>query len=100
MAEAYYYLGNIYFIRGEYGAAEKNYRIAIRKLPKNPRPYNNLAWLYFTQARNLKEAEYLASQALELVAEDESAPYRDTLYQIRKALDKERSGELKKDREL
>jgi hypothetical protein len=41
----------------------------------------------------LKEAESLASQAVELVAEEESAPYRDTLDQIRQALDKERSGE-------
>jgi len=93
IAEAYYYLGNIYFTRGEYEAAEKNYKIAIRKLPNNPRPYNNLAWLYFTQARNLKEAESLASQAVELVAEEDSAPYRDTLDKIRQALDKEHSGE-------
>ena len=93
IAEAYYYLGNIYFTRGEYEAAEKNYKIAIRKLPKNPRPYNNLAWLYYTRAKNLKEAESLALQAVELVAEEESAPYRDTLDKIRQALDKERSGE-------
>ena len=92
IAEAYYYLGNIYFIRGEYEAAEKNYKIAIKKLPTNPRSYNNLAWLYFTQAKNLKEAESLASQAVELVAEEESAPYRETLDQIRQARDKERSG--------
>lgn len=93
IAEAYYYLGNIYFTQGEYEEAEKNYKIAIKKLPKNPRSYNNLAWLYFKQARNLKEAESLASQAVELVAEEESAPYRDTLDKIRQALDKERSGE-------
>jgi tetratricopeptide (TPR) repeat protein len=95
IAEAYYYLGNIYFTLGEYEKAEKNYKIAIRKLPKNPRPYNNLAWLYFTQARNWNEAESLASQAVELVAEEESAPYRDTLDKIRQALDKERSGPVR-----
>jgi tetratricopeptide (TPR) repeat protein len=91
IAEAYYYLGNIYFTRGEYEAAEKNYKIAIKKLPKNPRPYNNLAWLYFTQARSLKEAESLAAQAVELAVEEESAPYRDTLDKIRQALVEERS---------
>ena len=93
LSEDIHYLGNIYFTLEEYEKAEKNYKIAIRKLPKNPRSYNNLAWLYFTQKRNLKEAESLASQAVELVAEEESAPYRDTLDQIRQALDKERSGE-------
>lgn len=92
IAEAYYYLGNIYFTRGKYGAAEKNYKIAIRKLPKNPRPYNNLAWLYLAQARKLKEAESLALQALELASEEESAPYLDTLDKIRQALEKEHSG--------
>jgi tetratricopeptide (TPR) repeat protein len=93
IAEAYYYLGNIYFTQGEYEAAEKNYRTAMRKLPNNPRPYNNLAWLYFTQENNLKEAESLASRALELAPEEESAPYRDTLDKIRQARGRERSGE-------
>ena len=95
IAEAYYYLGNIYFTLEEYDKAEKNYKIAIRKLPKNPRPYNNLAWLYFIQKKNLKEAESLALQAVELVAEEESGPYRDTLDKIRQALDEERSGPVK-----
>lgn len=95
IAEAYYYLGNIYFTLGEYEKAEKNYKIAIKKLPENPRSYNNLAWLYFIQKKKLKEAESLASHAVELVAEEESAPYRDTLDKIRQALDKERSGPVR-----
>jgi tetratricopeptide (TPR) repeat protein len=90
IAEAYYYLGNIYFTQGEYKTAEKNYKIAIRKLPNNPRPYNNLAWLYLTQERKLKEAESLALRAVELAGEEESGPYRDTLDKIRQLLDKER----------
>jgi tetratricopeptide (TPR) repeat protein len=93
IAEAYYYLGNIYFTRGEYEAAEKNYKIAIKKLPDNPRPYNNLAWLYLTQGRKLKEAESLASRAVELAPEEKSGPYRDTLDKIRQALGKEGSRE-------
>jgi tetratricopeptide (TPR) repeat protein len=91
--EAYYYLGNIYFTRGEYESAEKNYKIAIKKLPNNPRPYNNLAWLYLTQERKLKEAELLASRAVELAPEEKSEPYRDTLDKIRQALGKESSRE-------
>ena len=93
IAEAYYYLGNIYFIQEDYEAAEKNYKIAIRKLPKNPRAYNNLAWLYFTQEKKMQEAESLASRAVELAPGAESAPYRDTLDKIRQALGKERPSE-------
>mgnify|MGYP001815713549 FL=1 len=91
--EAYYYLGNIYFTRGEYKSAEKNYKIAIRKLPNNPRAYNNLAWLYLTQGRKLKEAESLASRAVELAPQEKSGPYRDTLDKIRQARGKEGSRE-------
>jgi len=93
IAEAYYYLGNIYFTRGEYEAAEKNYKIAIKKMPNNPRPYNNLAWLYVTHGRKLKEAESLALRALELAPEEKSGPYRDTLDKIRQALGEESSRE-------
>jgi tetratricopeptide (TPR) repeat protein len=93
IAEAYYYLGNVYFTQEEYGKAEKNYKIAIRKLPDNPRPYNNLAWLYLTQGRKLKKAESLALRAVELAPEEKSEPYRDTLAKIRQALGKESSHE-------
>ena len=91
--EAYYYLGNIYFTWGKYGLAEKNYKIAIKKLPNNPRPHNNLAWLYLTQKKKLKEAESLALRAVELASEEKSGPYRDTLDKIRQALGKESSRE-------
>ena len=93
IAEAYYYLGNIYFTQEEYEKAEKNYKIAIKKLPDNPRPYNNLAWLYLTQGRKLKEAESLAARAVELAPEEKSGPYRDTLDKIRQALGSENSRE-------
>jgi tetratricopeptide (TPR) repeat protein len=93
IAEAYYYLGNIYFTQEEYEKAEKNYTIAIKKLPDDPRPYNNLAWLYLTQGRKLKEAESLASRAVELAPEEKSGPYRDTLDKIRQALGREHSRE-------
>ena len=91
--EAYYYLGNIYFTRGEYKSAEKNYKIAIRKLPNNPRAYNNQAWLYLTQGRKLKEAESLASRAVELAPQEKSGPYRDTLDKIKQARGEEGSRE-------
>jgi len=52
---------------------------------RGPRPYNNLAWLYYTQGINLDEAENLARRAVALAPAGGDAPYRDTLDQILKA---------------
>ncbi|MDJ0829377.1 MAG: tetratricopeptide repeat protein [Desulfobacterales bacterium] len=79
---AYFYLGNIYFKENQFDLAEKNYQKAIQKLPDNPRPLNNLAWLYYTQRKNMHEAEELARRALALAPADEKATYRDTLDRI------------------
>jgi tetratricopeptide (TPR) repeat protein len=88
VAEAHYYLGNICFVQHEYQSAEKHYKIAIEKLPQDPRAYNNLAWLYFMKRNNLEQAEWLALRGLELAPKENEAPYRDTVDKIRAELKK------------
>jgi tetratricopeptide (TPR) repeat protein len=85
LPEAHYYLGNLAFGREEWGKAEREYKRAITGLPGDPRPRNNLAWLYFTRKINLEQAEELAQQALSLASEAEKGEYMDTLELIRQA---------------
>ena len=79
------FLGNVYFLQNSYASAEKQYRRAIRELPENPRPYNNLAWLYYMQGIKLNEAEALARRAVKLAPEGEGTAYYDTLGHILRA---------------
>ena len=57
------------------------YKAIILKEPTNPIAYNNLAWLYASEAGKLKEAEQLAAKALDLTTPDSAAgaAIRDTL---------------------
>jgi len=82
---AHLFLGNVFFLQRNHSAAEEEYRRAITALPENPRPYNNLAWLYYTQGIKLEEAETLARRAVALAPSGEDGPYRDTLEHILKA---------------
>jgi tetratricopeptide (TPR) repeat protein len=82
---AHLFLGNVLFLQGKYAESEQRYRRAIKELPGDPRPYNNLAWLYCTQGTKLEEAENLARRAVALAPAGGDAPYRDTLDQILKA---------------
>jgi tetratricopeptide (TPR) repeat protein len=82
LPEAHLLLGNLHFLRREYPAAEKAYKRAIRRMPENPKPRNNLAWLYYTQRIKLTEAEEEARRAVSLAPEGEEAVYRDTLERI------------------
>ena len=91
LPSAYLYIGNICYLRGEFGKAEGYYKKVIRKDPGNADAYNNLAWLYYVQGKDLDEAERLASSALELNPEKEI--YRDTLEQI-KSLKREHKATL------
>ena len=79
---AYLYLGNVSFRKEEYAEAEDYYRKAIEKDAANADAYNNLAWLFYTQGRNLEEAEGLALRAVELNPAKADV-YRDTLEKIR-----------------
>jgi tetratricopeptide (TPR) repeat protein len=80
---AYYYLGNAYFQKKEFGKAESYYKKAINKEVSNADAYNNLAWLYYVQRKNLVEAEGLVLKAMELNP-DKRSTYKDTLERIRK----------------
>jgi tetratricopeptide (TPR) repeat protein len=82
---AYLYLGNVHFQKNEFQKAESYYKKAIRKDPQNADAYNNLAWLYCTQRRNLGEAEILALKAIELNPAKEHI-YRDTFEKIRELM--------------
>jgi tetratricopeptide (TPR) repeat protein len=79
---AYLYLGNTYFQKKELDTAEKCYKKAIRQLPDNADAHNNLAWLYYTKAENLDDAESLALKAIELDPSKKDI-YEDTLEKIR-----------------
>lgn len=79
---AYLYLANTCFNSGDMDKAESYYRKMIAKLPLNAEAYNNLAWLYYTEGKNLDEAEKLALRAVELNPAEETT-YRDTLEKIR-----------------
>ncbi len=81
---AYLYLGNIYMKKGDMDEAERNYRVAIKRQSDIADAYNNLAWLYYLKKENLKEAQGLASRAVELEPDNET--YKDTLYRINELL--------------
>lgn len=78
---AYLYLGNVYFLKSEYDKAEACYRDAIRKDPGLADAYNNLAWLLYSQKKNLDEARSLALKAIALNPEGKKT-YLDTLKKI------------------
>jgi len=61
--------------------AIESYKTLIQQEPNSPIAYNNLAWLYASETGKLKEAEALASKALDLTSPDTAAgaAIRDTL---------------------
>ncbi len=81
-ARAFLYTGNAYFEKGDAGEAERYYKKAIDRDPKLADAYNNLAYLYAKEKRNLREAEELINKAIALNPSKESA-YRDTLREIK-----------------
>ena len=87
---AYFYMGNIYFQKDAVDDAEKCYKKAIKRT-KDPRAYNNLAWLYYSEGMKLDEAEKLAGKAVEL--SPDAQDYKDTLEKIvEKRLEIQRRG--------
>jgi tetratricopeptide (TPR) repeat protein len=79
---AYLYIGNVYFQKKEWVEAERCYKKAIEKDPKNPDAHNNLAWLYYTKHENLDLAESLVLKAIELNP-SKGEIYKHTLERIR-----------------
>ncbi len=80
--EAFLFMGNVAYQEKKYQEAETNYLEAIRKMPEDPRAYNNLAWVYYKQRKNQEKAEKLARKALELASPDNLSDYQDTLEKI------------------
>lgn len=79
---AYTYIGNIYYQKGEFKKAKNYYKKSIKKEPSFADAYNNLAWLYYTEKKNLNEAEELVLKALQLNPSKQDV-YQDTLEKIR-----------------
>lgn len=77
---AYLYMGNVLFQKKDFERARVAYQDAIEKTD-DPRAYNNLAWLYYTEGTNLDEAERLAKKAVELAPDEKE--FTDTLRMIR-----------------
>ncbi len=71
-------LGELLYIMGRYGQAERYYRKAIEMEPRNGDLYNNLTWVYLSQGKKLKKAEDLIMRAMELTPEHKGY-YLDTL---------------------
>jgi len=82
LPRAYICMGNIYFQKTEFDRAEKYYKKAIKHDPEASDAYNNLAWLYYTERKNLDEAEELVLRALQLNPSKQDI-YHDTLEKIR-----------------
>ncbi len=80
LAIAYFYIGNLYFKKGDFDSAEKAYKKAIRKT-SDPRAMNNLAWLYYTLNKDLDRAEELAMEAVR--QSPDNADFIDTLNKIK-----------------
>jgi Flp pilus assembly protein TadD len=65
-AGAHFALGTAYERKGELGGALAEYKRTIALKPNDPVAYNNAAWIYATQAKNLDEALALGQKAQEL----------------------------------
>jgi tetratricopeptide (TPR) repeat protein len=71
-------IGELSYVVGQYGQAERYYRKAIEIAPRNGDLYNNLCWVYLSQGRKLKKAENLIMRAMEVTPEHKGY-YLDTL---------------------
>lgn len=76
-AEVQFRLGDVYQGARRYPEAEKAYLKAIALAPKNPLPYNNLAWMLVASGGDPKRAVEFAGKAVEI--SPRSSPLLDTL---------------------
>lgn len=80
-AEAWVALGNLSYAAGDFAAAEKDFRRALKAVPRHPGASNNLAMTLLAQGRDLDRAEELARDALS--QDTPLKPYiKDTLANI------------------
>src|SRR5262249_5112278 len=66
------HLAFAYEQKGDVSNAIAEYKRTIALDPKNPAAYNNLAWLYAVQGKNLDEALTMSQKAKELRPNDSS----------------------------
>jgi tetratricopeptide (TPR) repeat protein len=69
-SRAHFALGTAYEDKGEIGKAIEAYKKARSLEGKDPAPYNNIAWIYASQGRNLEEALSQAQWASELAPDN------------------------------
>ena len=69
-SRAHFALGTAYEEKGDIGKAIDAYKKAQSLEGKDPAPYNNIAWIYASQGRNLEEALSQAQRATELAPEN------------------------------
>lgn len=60
------YLGNVYYGKKDYTAAEQAYKKSLRLNPQNAPILNNLASLYLVEEKDLFDAERFVQQAIEI----------------------------------
>jgi tetratricopeptide (TPR) repeat protein len=87
LPKANLYLANARFLNNEPDRAEVLYRSIIKEDPQCADAYNNLAWLLYTQKRNLPEARELASKAISLNPAGRGK-YIDTFNKIEQEINK------------
>jgi tetratricopeptide (TPR) repeat protein len=74
-------LGNVQLKLGDPSAAEESYREALTLSPGDRDVLNNLAWLLWSEGRDIDEAEILARRAA-IAPGDDAFLYQDTLARI------------------
>lgn len=87
LRKANLYLANARFLNNEPDRAETLYRLIIKDDPKCADAYNNLAWLLYTQRRNLPEARDLVAKAISLNPTGKDN-YVDTFNKIEQEINK------------
>jgi Tfp pilus assembly protein PilF len=66
LVAAQFLLGNAYEAKGDTANAVRVYRGVMMLAPQNAEPYNNVAWIFASENRNLDEALSLAQKAIQL----------------------------------
>ena len=89
LPKANLYLANARFLNNQPDQAEALYRRVIQHDPQCADAYNNLAWLLYTQKRDLPEARDLVSKAISLNPAGKDT-YIDTFNKIEQEIKKNR----------
>ncbi|MDW7998268.1 MAG: tetratricopeptide repeat protein, partial [Thermodesulfovibrio sp.] len=85
-ARGFLFLGNLYLNQGKYNDAENYYKKAIKKNDRLADAYNNLAWIFCLENKNIDQAEEMVKKAIEIEKDNNEKLkiYQDTLEKIEK----------------